>query len=37
MGVRRANLQVWIDQHGGLKKDFIWLRAPEIFRFSKKC
>jgi hypothetical protein len=33
----QADLRAWIDQHGGLKKDFMWLRAPEIFRFFKKC
>jgi hypothetical protein len=33
----QADLRAWIDQHGGLKKDFIWLRAPEVFRFFKKC
>jgi hypothetical protein len=29
----QADLSAWIEQHGGLKKDFVWLRAPEIFRF----
>jgi hypothetical protein len=36
-GAYQSDLQGWIDAHGGLKKDFIWLRAPEIFRFFKKC
>jgi hypothetical protein len=33
----QADLRAWIDGHGGLKEGFIWLRAPEIFRFFKKC
>jgi hypothetical protein len=33
----QADLTAWIDAHGGLKKDFIWLRAPDIFRYFKKC
>ena len=33
----QADLRTWINQHGGLKKDFIWLRAPDIVRFFKKC
>ena len=33
----QADIRAWIDAHGGLTKDFIWLRAPEIFRFFKKC
>jgi hypothetical protein len=33
----QADLTAWIDGHGGLKKDFIWLRAPDIFRFFKQC
>jgi hypothetical protein len=33
----QADLTAWIDAHGGLKKDFIWLRAPDIYRFFKKC
>jgi hypothetical protein len=33
----QADVRAWIEAHGGLNKDFIWLRAPEIFRFFKKC
>jgi hypothetical protein len=33
----QSDLTAWIDAHGGLKRDFMWLRAPEIFRFFKKC
>jgi hypothetical protein len=32
-----ADIQDWINQHGGLKPDFIWMRAPDTYRFFKKC
>jgi hypothetical protein len=31
-----ADIQAWIAAHGGLTADFLWLRAPDIFRFFKK-
>jgi hypothetical protein len=31
------DIRGWIDQHGGLKKDFMWMRAPDIFRFFRRC
>jgi hypothetical protein len=33
----QADIRGWIDRHGGLRKDFIWMRAPDIYRFFKKC
>jgi hypothetical protein len=33
----QADIRGWINQHGGLQRDFIWLRAPETFRFFHKC
>jgi len=33
----QGDIRAWINQHGGLKQDFIWLGAPEIFRFFHKC
>jgi hypothetical protein len=36
-GAYQSDITAWIDAHGGLKKDFIWLRAPDIYRFFKKC
>src|ERR1700681_3973637 len=33
----QSDIQAWIDAHGGLKKDFIWMRAPDVFRYFKKC
>jgi hypothetical protein len=31
------DIRAWINQHRGLKRDFMWLDAPEIFRFFRKC
>jgi hypothetical protein len=36
-GAYQSDITAWIDAHGGLKKDFIWMRAPDIYRFFKKC
>ena len=27
----------WIDAHGGLTPNFIWMRAPDTYKFFKKC
>jgi hypothetical protein len=27
----------WIKAHGGLSPDFKWMRAPDTYRFFKKC
>jgi hypothetical protein len=32
-----ADIKAWINQHGGLQKDLIWMKAPDIYRFFKKC
>jgi hypothetical protein len=32
-----ADIKGWINQHGGLQKDFIWMKAPDVYRFFKKC
>jgi hypothetical protein len=32
-----ADIRGWIKQHGGLTHDFIWMRAPDIYRFFHKC
>jgi hypothetical protein len=32
-----ADIKAWINQHGGLQKDFIWMGAPDVFRFFRKC
>jgi hypothetical protein len=33
----QPDIQAWINQHGGLQREFIWLRAPETFRFFHRC
>ncbi len=30
-------VKAWINQHGGLQRDFIWMRAPDTYRFFRKC
>jgi hypothetical protein len=32
-----ADIKVWINQHGGLQRDLIWMRAPDIYRFFRQC
>lgn len=32
-----ADIKSWINQHGGPQRDFIWMRAPDIYRFFRKC
>ncbi|MEA2947506.1 MAG: hypothetical protein QOI40_2836 [Alphaproteobacteria bacterium] len=33
----QGDIQSWINQHGGLKTDFVWMGAPDIYRFFRKC
>jgi hypothetical protein len=33
----QGDIRAWISRHGGLQQDFIWLGAPEIFRFFRRC
>jgi hypothetical protein len=32
-----SDIQGWIAAHGGLTRDFIWMRSPDIYRYFKKC
>ena len=32
-----SDIKAWINAHGGLQRSFIWMRAPDIYRFFKKC
>lgn len=32
-----ADIKAWINVHGGLTHDFIWMRAPDTYRFFHKC
>jgi len=31
------DIREWIDQHGGLTYEVLWLQAPELFHFFQKC
>ena len=30
-------IKAWINAHGGLTHEFIWMRAPDTYRFFHKC
>jgi len=30
-------IKAWINAHGGLTHEFIWMGAPDTYRFFKKC
>jgi hypothetical protein len=30
-------IKAWIKAHGGLTHEFIWMRAPDTYRFFHKC
>ena len=32
-----GDIKAWITAHGGLQRDFIWMRAPDIYRYFHKC
>ena len=32
-----GDIRQWINDHGGLTHDFIWMAAPDIYRYFKKC
>jgi hypothetical protein len=32
-----TDIRAWIAAHGGLKTGFIWMRAPDTYRFFHKC
>jgi hypothetical protein len=31
------DIRAWITQHGGLTDQFIWLRAPAIYHYFRRC
>jgi hypothetical protein len=33
----QSDIQAWINSHGGLKKDFVWMRAPDTYRYFRRC
>jgi hypothetical protein len=32
-----SDIRGWINAHGGLTSDFIWMGAPDIYNYFKKC
>ena len=32
-----ADIKSWINAHGGLQKELVWMRAPDVFKYFKKC
>jgi hypothetical protein len=32
-----GDIRAWIKAHGGLTHEFIWMGAPDIYRYFKKC
>src|SRR5712691_370327 len=33
----QADIRSWINAHGGLQKNFIWMGAPDVYRYFKRC
>ena len=33
----QPDIRAWINKRGGLTNNFIWMRAPDTYRFFKKC
>ena len=31
------DIRDWINRHGGLTKQFIWMRAPDVLRYFRRC
>jgi hypothetical protein len=32
-----SDIKAWINARGGLKKEFVWMGAPDVFRYFKRC
>jgi len=32
-----ADITSWINAHGGLTREFVWMSAPDTYRYFKKC
>jgi len=32
-----TDIKVWLSRNGGLTRQLIWMRAPEIYRFFRQC
>ena len=33
----QSDIRDWINQHGGLTSQFVWMRAPDTYRYFSKC
>ncbi|MFZ0844714.1 MAG: hypothetical protein WAM62_02910 [Pseudolabrys sp.] len=33
----QGDIRAWINAHGGLTHEFIWMRAPDTYRYFKNC
>jgi hypothetical protein len=33
----QPDIRAWINRHGGLTHTFIWMRAPDVFHYFKRC
>jgi hypothetical protein len=31
------DIRLWIEQHGGLTHQIIWLQAPDIYGYFRRC
>lgn len=31
------DIKAWIARHGGLTHDFIWMKAPDTYRYFRRC
>jgi hypothetical protein len=31
------DIKAWINAHGGLQADFIWMGAPDVFKYFRRC
>ena len=36
-GGYQDDIRGWINAHGGLTHELMWMRAPDIFRYFKRC
>jgi len=32
-----GDIKSWINAHGGPRADFVWMRAPDVFRYFHRC
>jgi hypothetical protein len=32
-----TDIKVWLGRRGGLTHQVIWMRAPEVYRFLRRC